>query len=183
MEFASKSTAGAALGTGIAGLSLGVLNSGLFGRGGLLGGMGYNGGYYGADAVTMQNNPYVTKDMLTLEMQLVDSKKENAILAADIASEKKMVEVFNAATNKTNAVRDELSQRIRELECKVDGNAAAQSVINCQHGSQLNLLNSQVGQLYSLTKMVIPNHNVCPGWGEVNVTPAFAGTTNGTTSA
>lgn len=179
MEFASKSVANAGLGTGIAGLSLGVLNSGLLGGRGLFG--GWNSGY-GSDAVTMQANPYVTKDMLELQLKLTDAQKENAILNADLSSEKKMVEVYNASVNKTNAVRDELSQRIRELECKVDGNAAAQSVINCQHGSQLNLQTSQISQLYSLTKMVIPNHNVCPGWGEVNVTPAFAAP-GGTTSA
>ena len=174
MEFASKSTAGAALGTGIAGLSLGVLNSGLLGRGGLLGGMGYNG----ADAVTMQNNPYVTKDMLELQMRLVDSQKENAILSADLSSEKKMVEIFDAATNKTNAVRDELLGRIREVEAKVDSNAAAQSVINCQCNSNLNLLNSQVGQLFSLTQLKVANSSVCPGWGPVTITPGTGGTTS-----
>ena len=43
-EYASKGVAGAGLGTGIAGLSLGVLNSlgGLAGLGGLFGGNGWN---------------------------------------------------------------------------------------------------------------------------------------------
>ena len=166
MDYASKGTGTAALTTGIIGTGLGAINSGLFG--GLLGGGGMN---------AAQN--YVTRDMLELQMQLVDSQKENAILSADLSSEKKMVEVFNAATNKTNAVRDELSQRIREVEAKVDSNAAAQAVINCQVGSNLTLANSQIAQLFSLTKMVIPNGNVCPGWGDVKVTPtfAYAGTT------
>lgn len=184
MEYASKGTEGratAALTTGVIGTALGAMNSGLFsGLGRNV--WGGNAGYYnGADAVTMQNNPYVTKDMLELQMKLVDSQKENAILNADLSSEKKMVEVYNASLNRTNAVRDELSQRIREVECKVDANAASQSVINCQCNSNLSLLNSQVGQLFALTKMVIPNQNVCPGWGDVRVAPIPVNT--GTTTA
>lgn len=164
MDYASKGTGTAALTTGIIGTGLGAINSGLFG--GLLGGGG---------AATATN--YVTRDMLEMQMKLVDSQKENAILSADLSSEKKMVEVFNASTNKTNAVRDELSHRIREVEAKVDSNAAAQAVINCQANSNLALLNSQVGQLFSLTQLKIPNNNVCPGWGPVSVTPVPGGTT------
>lgn len=168
MEYASHGTGTAALTTGIIGTGLGAINSGLFS--GLLG---------GGNAQASQN--YVTKDMLALQMQLVDSQKENAILSADLSSEKKMVEVFNAATNKTNAVRDELIGRIREVEQKVDANAASQAVINCQYGSNLTLANSQIAQLFGLTKMVIPNTNVCPGWGEVKVTPTLVN--SGTTTA
>ena len=34
--------------------------------------------------------------------------------------------------------------------------------ISCMHG--------QIAQLQGLTKLVVPNTSVCPGWGEVNVT-------------
>ena len=164
MEYASNGKANTALGTGIAGLSLAALNSGLLGN--LFGG-----------ANACQSSNVVTKDMMELQLQLAASQRDNSILTAELSSEKKMVEVFNAATEKTNKVRDELLAKIGSVESKVDANAAAQAVINCQANSNLTLLNSQIGQLFSLTKMVIPNHNVCPGWGEVNVTPAFAGGT------
>lgn len=163
MDYASKSAANVGIGTGIAGLSLGVLNSGLLGN------------VFGGGAAAQQN--YVTKDMLALQMQLVDTQKDLAIKTADLDSEKKMVETFNASINRTNAVRDELSQRIREVEAKVDANAAAQSVINCQANSNLNLLNSQVGQLFSLTQLKVANSSVCPGWGPVTITPGTGGTT------
>ena len=163
MDYASRGTGTAALTTGIIGTGLGALNSGLF------------GGLFGGGAAAQQN--YVTRDMLELQMKLVDSQKENAILNADLSSEKKMVEVFNASLNRTNAVRDELSQRIREVEAKVDANAASQAVINCQCNSNLTLLNSQIGQLFSLTQLKIPNTSVCPGWGGVTVTPTPVGTT------
>lgn len=55
MEYASKGVAGAGLGTGIAGLSLGVLNA--------MGGLANIGGYGFAPRETAQ---YVTKDELTM---------------------------------------------------------------------------------------------------------------------
>lgn len=166
MEYASHGTGTAALTTGIIGTGLGAINSGLFN--GILGG-----------GAAQQN--YVTKDMLALQMQLVDTQKELAIKSADLSSEQKMVQVFNASNDKINNVRDELSTRIREVEAKVDANAAAQSVINCQVGSNLTLANSQIAQLFSLTKMIIPNTNVCPGWGDVKITPTLVN--GGTTTA
>ena len=165
MEYASHGTGTAALTTGIIGTGLGAINSGLF------------NGLFGGGAA--QQN-YVTKDMMELQLQLAASQKDNSILTAELSSEKKMVEVFNAATDKINNVRDELSVRIREVENKVDANAAAQSVINCQVGSNLTLANSQIAQLFSLTQLKIPNTSVCPGWGEVKVSPVI---TTGTTTA
>lgn len=172
MEFASKGTAGAGLGLGIAGTALGLLNNGGMGLlGGRYGngcgnGCGYDG--YGADRRT------VSRETFDVNQQLTQAKMDNAILAADLASEKKMVEVFNAATRRTNEVRDELLGMVNGLERKVDAGFGAQSVINCQTGSAVNLLQNQVGQLYSLTKMVIPNSVVCPGWGTAEVSIAAA---------
>ena len=161
MEYSSNAKGNLGVTLGSIGTGLSVLGSGMLGN--ILGG--------GA-----QQN-YVTKDMMELQLALAASQKDNSILTAELSSEKKMVEVFNAANDKINNVRDELNTRIRELECKVDGNAAAQSVINCQHGSQLNLLTSQVGQLYSLTQLKVANSSVCPGWGPVTITPGTGGTT------
>ena len=36
---------------------------------------------------------------------------------------------------------------------------------------QLVRLQGQVAQLFALTKLVVPNPSVCPGWGEVTITP------------
>lgn len=164
MEYASKGTGTAALTTGIIGTGLGAISSGLLGN--LFGGGG---------AAAQQN--YVTKDMMELQLQLAASQKDNSILTAELSSEKKMVEVFNAANDKINNVRDELGMRIREVEAKVDANAAAQAVINCQANSNLTLLNSQVGQLFGLCQLKVANSAVCPGWGPVTVAPAPTGTT------
>lgn len=122
-------------------------------------------------------NNYVNKETFDVQLQLINAQKDNAILAADLSSEKKMVEVFNASLNKTNAVRDELIAEIRTLEHKFDDNVAAQAVLNAQMGSQLGINTSQIAQLFSLTQLKIPNTSVCPGWGNVTVTPTITPTT------
>ena len=156
MTNTGSGVATAGLTTGVIGAVLGLLN----GAGGLVGAhSGMIGGGSG----------YVSRDTYEVQLQLIDAQKREAILAADLASEKKMVEVFNAANDKINSVRDELRTEIRGVELKVDGNAAAQGVINAQFGSQISLNTSQIAQLMNMTKMVIPNSSVCPGWGNVTV--------------
>ena len=47
-----------------------------------------------------------------------------------------------------------------------------QAVYNGTNTAALTCLQSQVAQLYGLTKLVVPNTSVCPGWGNVTITPA-----------
>lgn len=132
------------------GVTLGAIGSGLgllAGGTGLLSGTGAN---------------YVSKDTYDIQLQLIGAERKNAILQADLDSEKKMVQVFNAATEKIAAVRDELGTRITNLEKTVDANAAAQSVINCGLQSANAVLQNQVAMLMGMTKTVIPITNICP---------------------
>jgi hypothetical protein len=52
-----------------------------------------------------------------------------------------------------------------------------QAVYNGTNTAALNCLQGQVAQLYSLTKLIVPNGSVCPGFGEVKVVPATTTTT------
>jgi hypothetical protein len=47
-----------------------------------------------------------------------------------------------------------------------------QAVYNGTNTAALNCLQGQVAQLYSLTKLIVPNGSICPGWGNVTITPA-----------
>lgn len=159
MNYTSEAVGNAGLATGIIGTALGVLN----GAGGLFNTV------HGGNAAGGQ---YITKEVNDVQYRLIESERNNAILSADLASERKMVEVFNAANNHTNAVRDELRAEIRAVENRVTENAAAQGVINANVSAQQAINTSQISQLFSLTKLVVPNGSVCPGWGDVKVTPA-----------
>lgn len=136
--------------------ALGIIGTALGGLATIGGGMNLIGNTNNA-----QNN-YITKDVFDVQLQLIDAQKQNAILAADLSSEKKMVEVFNAANEKINAVRDELNGEIRELERKVDANAAAQSVYNATNSSTVGIINAQVQQLMSLCSLKVSADNICP---------------------
>lgn len=137
MEYTSAAKGNAALTTGIIGTAGTVL--GAMGNA-ILGGAG--------------NAPqYVNREAYDVQLQLIESQKQNAILSADLNTEKKIVETFTS-----------LSERINALEKTVNDNAAAQAVINCGFNSNINLLQNQVAQLFGMTKLVIPNASVSPGW-------------------
>jgi hypothetical protein len=47
-----------------------------------------------------------------------------------------------------------------------------QKVFNATQISTISCIQGQIAQLQGLTKLVIPNGSVCPGWGNVTVAPA-----------
>ena len=53
---------------------------------------------------------------------------------------------------------------------------SAQAVWNATAGAAIDCINKQIQQLQSMTKLVIPNGNVAPGWGAVLVEPVLAPT-------
>lgn len=158
-EFASKGVAGSALGLGIAGLSVALLNGGLGGIGGILG--GGNAG-----------NAYV--DSLNSKI---------AELNAEKYSDKVGIEVFKAAREsdaKTNARFEEIARtiadmRVREEQTagKIDLVAATANQGIAANSAAITCLQNTVA---GITKIVVPNSSICPGWGNVTITPATATT-------
>lgn len=59
----------------------------------------------------------------------------------------------------------------------VEGQISQQAVYNATNTAALNCMQGQIAQLQSLTKMVIPNSSVCPGWGAATVTVSTETTT------
>lgn len=167
MEYASKGVGNAALTTGIIGTSLGAIGSGVL-----------SGVLNGGGNVATTTNSVVGKEVFEVEKELALERQKTSILTSELNTEKKMVEVYNATNDKINAVYEKVSDRILALEKQVADNAAAQAVINCGFNSAINLLQNQVAQLFSLTKLGIPNGSLCPGYGDVTVTPS---TTTSTT--
>ncbi len=50
---------------------------------------------------------------------------------------------------------------------------AQQAVHNTQSDGLIQMIGGQVAQLYTLTKLYIPNQNVAPGWGPAFVMPGM----------
>ena len=145
-EFASKGVAGSGLGLGIAGTALGVLNGGL---GNILGGLTNNCG--------CGNNQYVNRYEMELENKIINRDSEIALLKSNIYTDQKIADVYERLNAKIGGVEAGLS---------------TQAVYNATNTATINCIQGQVAQLYGLTKMVVPNTSVCPGWGNVTITPS-----------
>ena len=150
-EFASKGVAGSGLGLGIAGTALGVLNGGL---GNLLG-MGYNN-------CGCSENMMVNRYELGQEQKIAKLETEVALRDANIFTDQKISDVY-----------ERLDSKIRGLEAGLN----AQAVYNATNTATINCIQGQVAQLFGLTKLVVPNTSVCPGWGNVTITPSTTTTT------
>lgn len=150
-EFASKGVAGSGLGLGIAGTALGLLNNG--GLGNLFGG-GYNCG--------CSDNMAVNRYELGMQTELAAKDGKIALLESNIYTDQKLNDLRNYIDAKVGAV---------------EGAVNAQAVYNATNTATINCIQGQVAQLFGLTKLVVPNTSVCPGWGNVTITPAAATTT------
>jgi hypothetical protein len=130
----------------------------------ILGGLGVLGD--GALLGGAANSNYISKEAFDLSLQLSDSKRDNALLSAELNTEKKMVEVYNALNTKIN---DAISNQTAIN--------SAQAVTNSAVTSTLAVAQNNIAQLMALTKVVIPNSSTCPGWGNVTITPTTTTTT------
>lgn len=142
---------------------------------GIFGGMGYAGPYArsGAVEVITSDDKPISRYEAAMMDNLAKKDAEIAQLKADKYTDEKMVEVTKYVDGKIEA-----------LAAEVRSNKEAQNAINLQQAvyngtntATIQCMQGQVAQLLSLTKLVIPNGSVCPGWGNVNVTPATTTTT------
>lgn len=148
-KFASKGVAGSGLGLGIAGTALGLLNNGTL------------GGLFGGNNCGCSEDHYVNRYELGLQQELAAKDSKIGLLESNIYTDSKIADVY-----------ERLNTKIGGLEAQI----CQQNVYNATNTATLNCISGQVAQLMSLTKTVIPNGNVCPGWGDVtvSVTPATA---------
>lgn len=163
-EYASKATAGTALGFGIGSTVLTLLqqNGGL---GGLLGGCGCG------------RQQYITREEAALQNQLSAKDSEIALLKADKYTDQKIVETYNSLYSKIEALGERLTNRIEAQRAAQDAINLQQATLNAAQTATIGCIKQSVDQLFGLTKLVVPNGSVCPGWGNVTIAPATATTT------
>jgi hypothetical protein len=150
-EFASKGVAGTGLGLGIAGTALGILGNGL---GNILGGWGNNGCAY--NNVCGDNMP-INRYEATQSARI-----------AELETEVKLRDANTFTMGEMGKLRDYVDSKFARVEHEI----CDQKVYNATNIATVNCIAGQVNQLYALTKLVIPNGSICPGWGDVTVAPA-----------
>ena len=132
-----------------AGLGLGIAGTAL----GLLQNGGLNGIFGGG------NQCNDTRAISALESEIAKLKSERY-------TDKVGTEVYAELNKKFN--------EIGQFVAGMDKNSAVAEAINAE---RISCLTNRVAALEALTKVVVPNSSVCPGWGNVTITPAAATTT------
>lgn len=133
------------------------------------------GGVLGGNNVACAENMPVNRYEMNMALSLNAKDSEIALLKADKYTDEKMVDLTKYVDGK-----------IESLAAEVRSNKDAQNAINMQQAvyngtntATIQCLQGQVAQLLSLTKLVVPNTSVCPGWGNVTITPATTTTGGG----
>lgn len=143
-DFASKGVAGTGLGLGIAGTALGLL-AGNGNLGNLFGGNNCNDAHY------------VNRYEASQSAKIAELETEVKLRDSNIYTDNKILALYQYVDGKVSNIESQICQ---------------QNVYNATNTATINCLSNQIAQLMSLTKTVIPNGSICPGWGNVTVTPA-----------
>lgn len=179
MEYASKATGGAGLGLGIAGTALGLLNGGL---GNLFGGLGGNGMVAPAVAgiaagMAAKNgsgdDACVSRYELNQTQTIAQKDMEIAYWRGQDETNRKISDAYAKLESRLIGLAGE----VRANKEEQNGINLQQAVYNGTNTAAVGCIQAQVAQLQSLTKMVVPNSSVCPGWGNVTITPTTTATT------
>lgn len=136
-------------GKGNLGVTLGAIGTGL-------GAVSAAGGLAGLLGLAPQNTDPNEKPVTRYEMSLI---RDALAKDTEIAALKSQM----YTDNKIAGVQAEIS-------AQAVWNATQEGVIRCQA--------QQLAQLFGMTKLTIPNGNVSPGWGPVDVYPIPATKTN-----
>jgi hypothetical protein len=168
LNYASNAKANAGLATGIIGTALGALNAT---GGNLLGGImgGCNGctrtgGCGGCGYSSCSENNLINRYEASQQARIAELETEVKLRDANFYTLSEMGKLRDYVDGKFDRVEAQLCHQ-------ASYNATNTATINCMAG--------QIAQLQSLTKLVVPNSSVCPGWGDVTITPATAPTTAG----
>jgi hypothetical protein len=94
---------------------------------------------------------------------------------SELETEVKLRDANTFTMGEMGKLRDYVDGKFSKIEAQI----CQQNVYNATNNAAINCINGQIAQLMSLTKLVIPNGSVCPGWGNVTVSPETTTTTTG----
>ena len=92
---------------------------------------------------------------------------------AELETEVKLRDANTYTLGEVGKLRDYMEGRLGAIEREI----CDQRTYNAVNTATISCIQGQIATLLGLTKTVIPNGSICPGWGNVTVTPAAAPTT------
>lgn len=141
--------------------------------GNVLGGWNRNG--CGCGCGNGDDQP-VSRYEANMLISLGNKDSEIALLKADKYTDQKIVEATSYLMGEIKSLSAEVRAN-KDAQCAIN---QQQAVYNGVNTATLNCIQNQIQQLFGITKLVVPNTSVCPGWGNVNITPAAATNTPAT---
>lgn len=122
----------------------------------------------GTVATCSENQP-INRYELQQEQKIAELQSQIALRDANTYGDQKLLEVYKY-----------FDGELKDIRSTMCSNEKAQAVINARFESGMDVLGSQVASINAtisnLTKTVIPNANVCPGWGTVSVSTTGSST-------
>lgn len=165
MEYASKGVAGTALGISIGAGVLSLLNGGVLGAAAAAPAATTKG--------TCSENTEATRYELNQNRTIAEKDMEIAYWRGQDETNRKISDAYSKLESRINGVAAE----VRANKDEQSGINLQQAVYNGTNTAAIGCIQRQVDQLLGMTKMVIPNSSVCPGWGEATVTVSTGTTT------
>lgn len=92
-----------------------------------------------------------------------DAEKDARIAALE--TEVKLRDANTFTLGEIGKLRDYMEHRFDKVEREI----CDQKVYNATNNAVLSCVQGQVAELLSLTKRVVPNGSICPGWGDATV--------------
>ena len=84
---------------------------------------------------------------------------------AELETEVKLRDANFYTLSEMGKLRDYVDNRFSAAEKEI----CEQKVFNATSIATVSCIQNQVNQLMGLTKLVVPNGSICPGWGDVTV--------------
>lgn len=135
--------------------------------GNLLGGMGNRCGCPGSP-----DDQPINRYEANMLVALSNKDSEIALYKADKYTDQKIVDATAYLMGELKSLAGEVRAN-KDMQCEIN---KEQAVYNGVNTATLNCIQNQVAQLFGITKLVVPNSAICPGWGNVTITPAAATT-------
>lgn len=124
---------------------------------GTAGATGILGGLFGNNGYGCSENTMVNRYELDQAGKIAKLESDIALRDANTYNDQKLLELYKYVDGKFARVEHEICD---------------QKVYNATNIASVNCIAGQVNQLFALTKLVIPNGSICPGWGNVTVSPS-----------
>lgn len=142
---------------------------------------GCNGGILGNLLGNNNCQPVCSENMavnryeLSLTQEIAAKDSRIGLLESQVYVDQKLTDVVKDYTTQINNLAAEVRAN-KDAQCAIN---TQQAVFNGTMTATAGCIQNQVNQLLGLTKLVVPNSSVCPGWGNVTITPATTTSTAG----